>query len=234
VEDHQNSLSIVLPVYNEERNIRETVENALQDLNRHHIFHDYEIILVNDGSTDGTAELLNEIAKNHKRTSIISHTQNLGYGRAMASGIGKARFPYILLMDADGQFKINSIKEMIHYFPEYDIVTGVRLNRADAFYRVFLGAIYTTIACTLFHLKLRDLNCGFKMFKKEALTLNGVNSHSGVFYTELYLRALSRGCKIKEIPVDHYPRKEGRQTGASLKVMVTAVSDLIKLRFREI
>ena len=136
------SISIILPVYNEEDNIKKTVENSIDFLKAQDFFLEYEIIAIDDGSTDQTLCILNELVKSNECLKIITHSTNLGYGGALVSGGREARFSWVLIMDADGQFKIESIEGMSDCIPKYDIITGYRYERADSFYRVILGRTY--------------------------------------------------------------------------------------------
>jgi len=228
----QHSLSIVLPVYNEEDNIQKTIENSLDFLDHQDFFTQYEVIIVDDGSKDQTANILKKFNDN-EFLKIITHPKNLGYGGALVSGIKQARFPWLLLMDSDGQFKISSIQDISGYLSEYDIIAGYRRRRADTFYREFLGKTYTFLVCRLFGLALKDVNCGFKLFRKEALCLNGAHYHAGVFYTDIFIKAKQNGLRIKEVPIDHFPRVSGKQTGADFNVISKSVIDLVKLIFEK-
>jgi len=224
------SLSIILPAYNEEDNIQKTIEDSLEFLEHQNIFTEYEVIVVDDGSTDETADNLKKF-KNNGSFKIVTNPRNFGYGGALVSGIKQARFPWLLLMDSDGQFKISSIQDIAGYFSEYDIIAGYRYRRADSSYREFLGKTYTYLVNLIFGLKLTDVNCGFKLFKKEALHLNGAYYHAGVFFTDMFIKAKQNGHRIKEVPIEHYPRAHGKQTGANFNVIFKAVMDLVKLVF---
>lgn len=223
------SISIIFPVYNEEGNIEKTVKDSVKFLATRKIIKDYEIILVNDGSRDNTDEILKKLEKEVPRIKIITHSKNLGYGMALTSGLNGSIYPLVFFMDSDGQFNISEIDKLIPFADNYDIIVGYRYNRKDSFYRVALGRMYGWLVYLLLGLKFKDINCGFKLFKREALNLKNMhNSNGGVFYAQIFSRA--RGRKIKEIPVDHFPRLKGRQTGASKKIIFNAVMDLIKLK----
>lgn len=228
------SLSVVLPVYNERDNIKKTVEDSVGFLSAQNIFEQYEIILVDDGSYDGTVEILKNLVVCNNYIRLVTHSKNLGYGRALVSGIKVANFPWVLLMDADGQFKLSSIKDFAEYLMEYDMVVGYRNKRRDSSYRVLLGKIYTFFTCIFFGLKLKDVNCGFKLFKKDILKFNDAICHAGAFYTNIFIKAKTHQYKIKEIPVEHFLRATGRQTGANFNVIVEATMDLLRLRFLKI
>lgn len=226
------SLSLILPVYNEGENIRRVFKGLADYLQNQDIFCDYEVIVTDDGSRDFTSEALREISLQVPYLRIIRHPENLGYGRALMSGIGIAQFPLLFFMDADGQFDISELNKFIPYIDDYGIVTGYREKRRDNFYRLILGRIFTGLVFWLFGLKLRDVNCGFKLLKRNVL--EEVNhSRGGAFYTEMMLKARDKGYKIKEIPVRHFSRLKGRQTGASLGVISDAIIDFSKLYIKE-
>lgn len=229
------SLSIILPVFNEEDNIRNVIEHTAVYLQSNAAFVNYEIIAVNDGSSDGSAGVLQDLAGKIAGLRTITHAKNLGYGRALITGLQNARYNLVFIMDADGQFKISEMDKCIPYIEDYDMITGYRHRRKDNFYRVMLAKFYSRMVRLFFGLNLKDINCGFKLFKKDILDIDGgipCNSKAGVFYTEILLRAgnRKRPFRIKEIPVQHFPRLRGRQTGASPKVIFDSVVDLLKLR----
>ena len=225
------SISVVFPVYNEENNIRKTIESSIDFLKAQDFFGEYEIIAVNDGSSDRTGPILEELAKSFEYLKVVNHPQNLGYGGALTSGVKDARFEWVLMMDSDGQFRINSLGDMFRYVPDYDIIIGYRHKRADPFHRIIIGKTYTLLVCLLFGLRLKDMNCGFKLFKKEVLDLDDTVCHAGAFYTGIFAKVKAKNCRIKEIPVDHFPRKKGKPTGVNSKVVCDAMKDLFRLNF---
>lgn len=225
------SISIILPVYNEEGNIEKVIEETASFLQAQKIFKDYEIIAVDDGSRDKTADILRGLTDKVSYLNVVTHCKNLGYGKALISGVKVAQHPLIFFMDADGQFNIKEMKSMLYYLEEFDIVAGYRYKRKDVFYRVILGKLYSWLVFLLFGLRLRDVNCGFKLFKRRVLVTRNINSKAGAFYTEILIRAKDKGYRIKEIPVEHFPRLNGKQTGGSLKVIFKATIDLIGLKY---
>jgi len=228
--ENKYSLSVVLPAYNEEGSIEQMIEESVAFLKQHNKFEEYEIIVVDDGSTDQTASILKRL-EDIEPIKIITHSKNLGFGGAIVSGIRQAQYSWLLIMDSDGQFKIDSLQKITDFLSEYDIIAGFRYRRADAFYRKFLGKAGNFLTCRLFGLALKDVNCGFKLFKKEALHLNGGHCHAGAFYTDIFIKAKQRGHRIKEVPIVHYPRVHGKQTGANIDVIFKAIKDLAKLIF---
>ncbi|MCK5213780.1 MAG: glycosyltransferase family 2 protein [Candidatus Omnitrophica bacterium] len=224
-------ISIVLPAHNEEGNIKKTVEEVFYFFEGHNVFSQYEIIVVDDGSTDQTPIILKELEKRIECLVVVNHSNNLGYGGALISGLRKARFSWVVIMDADGQFRINSICSMFDYMSRYDIITGCRNNRSDSWCRIILGRSYAILASIIFGLKIKDINCGFKLFKKDALDFKRASCHAGVFFTDVFITAKVKGLKVKEVPIEHFSRLKGRQSGASLKVIFMSLIDVIRLFF---
>ena len=228
----KHSISIVIPAHNEIGCIEQVVTSSLEFLKSHLVFDPFEIIIVDDGSRDETPFILKKLKQNNMNViTVITHKSNLGYGLAMTSGIKQAKYSLILLMDADGQFKIDSINNIINFIPEYDIIAGFRQKRMDPFPRIILGKTYSKIASLFFGVKIQDINCGFKLFKKEALAINKIECHSGVFYTSILIGAISKGFKLKQYPIKHYPRIAGKQSGASLKVIFASAIDILRLKY---
>lgn len=225
------SISVILPLYNEESNIRNVIENSVDFLQTQEIFKEYELIAIDDGSRDNTDITLRRLVYDIPYLKIITHSKNLGYGRAIMSGVKVSQYPLLLFMDADGQFDISEIKKVVFYLRDFDVFIGYRYKRRDSFYRMILGKIYGWLVFLLFGLAIRDINCGFKVFRREILRSEDIQCRDGVFYTEILLKAKNNGYKIKEIPVEHFPRLNGTATGTSLKVISNSIIDLIKLKY---
>jgi glycosyltransferase involved in cell wall biosynthesis len=224
------SISVILPAYNEGENIERIIKNSFSFLCRQDVFKEYEIIVVDDHSIDNTAEILRNLTNKIATLKVVTHFENLGYGKALMTGVKNSRYSLLLFMDADGQFKIESINNLIKYISNYDIITGYRCKRKDPFFRIALGKIYTSLVSVLLGLNFKDINCGFKLFKKEVMQSH-YRFNRGLFYTGVFLDAKSKGFRVKEIPVEHFPRLNGKQTGASPKVLSNAAVDIIKLIF---
>ncbi|MGE0268519.1 MAG: glycosyltransferase family 2 protein [Candidatus Omnitrophota bacterium] len=229
----QVTLSVILPVYNEESNIRKTVEEVYNHLHSHKNITGYEIILVDDGSTDRSPDILKDLGKSYNHVTVVTLPVNKGYGKALISGIERSRHEWILLMDSDGQIKINSIDPMLNYTRDYDIIAGYRSKRVDPVHRIMLGKLYTFCVGAAFGIKSKDINCGFKLFHKQFLETEGIDSHAGAFYTHVFINARVKKARIKEVPIEHFVREGGVPTGANIKVVGTAMADFIQLIFRK-
>jgi len=228
------SISVILPVYNEGGNIKKIIKETAHFLEIQEIFKNYEIIVVDDGSQDNTLKVLRKLINEISYLKIKIHYKNLGYGQALMTGVKQAKFEYVFFMDADGQFNIKDLEKLAVYMPEFEIILGYRQKREDNLYRRILGKSYSYLLFLFFGLKLKDVNCGYKVFKKEVLNYGEVISKGGVFYGEVLLKAKLKGYKFKEIPVKHFFRFSGKQTGGTLKVVLRAIVDLIYLKYFQV
>jgi len=223
------NLSVILPVYNEEANIHGVIEQVRHFLICNPMLSNYEIIVVNDGSSDYTSRVLCELSNNIPFLRIITHAQNSGYGRALISGVNTARYSLLLFLDADGQFQIDEAGTMLKHINICDIIVGYRYKRIDKFHRIILGKFITLLVCFLFGLEIKDINCGFKLFRREVLVGNRYKCRGAIFYSEVLLTAKRNGLRIKEIPVRHFPRLKGKEKGATFTVLLQGTIDLLKL-----
>jgi glycosyltransferase involved in cell wall biosynthesis len=220
-------LSVFLPSHNEEGNVERVVKSYLAELPR--VTDDYEVIVVNDGSRDRTGEIADELAATDSHVKVVHHPVNRGYGGAVISGIRAASKDYVLLCDGDGQFDPADIELMTPFVPEYDVVAGRRAHRADHLMRRINGKAWTTLVRVLLGITISDIDCGFKMFKREKLDGMELRAHGAMISTELMARLAGRGAKVKEVDVQHLPRLTGEQSGANLKVVMKAFRELNSL-----
>ncbi|MFH0826561.1 MAG: glycosyltransferase family 2 protein [Candidatus Omnitrophota bacterium] len=225
-----NSLSVVLPVYNEEGNILAVIDKILKTLPSE--TNDFEIIVVDDGSTDKTANLLESLGVSDARLKIIRHSRNLGYGASLRSGFKEAQKSLIFYMDADRQFDISDISRLAAFIEDYDIVVGFREKRRDPFYRSIFSYCFNLIVKFFFGIRFQDINCGFKLFKREALQKMMLFSTGSLISAEILVKAGIHQLRMKQVPVNHYPRISGRQTGSSLKVIFTILWEMGKLKMQ--
>lgn len=219
-----------MPAYNEEKNVGQTVTSVLEVL-RGLKLKEYEVIVVNDGSKDKTAEIVEALEQKDSHVRLINHPVNKGYGEAIKSGYYSAKYEYIVFIDSDGQFDFNDIHKFLEAINSADIVIGYRVNRQDHLMRIINGWGWTQLSNILFSLHIKDVDCAFKLLDRKVIdTIPHLQSTRGAMINpELLAKSKKAGFKIKEIGVKHFPRKEGKQTGANLNVIIQSFGDLIRL-----
>jgi glycosyltransferase involved in cell wall biosynthesis len=221
-------ISCFFPMYNEEENIRAVVSSAISVLGR--VCDEFEIIIVNDGSRDRTREIAEELAAQDPRIRIINHQRNRGYGAALRSGFAASRYDTIFQCDGDNQFYLEEMSGLLPHLKDHDFVIGYRIKRKDPFPRILIALFYRTLLRSIFGLKLRDVNCAFKIYKKHILDQLDLRSNGGVINGEIFIKAGILGHnRIREIGVRHRPRESGKQTGASPRVLWEALISVISL-----
>ena len=203
-------LSLVLPAYNEEAGLRQAIAEADEALAG--LCADYEILVVDDGSRDGTAALAADEASRRPRVRLLRHAANKGYGAALRTGFEAARFPLVAFTDADRQFHLGDLARMMPLAAEADIVAGWRIDRKDSWWRCFLSRGYNLMARTMLGTPVRDIDCALKVFRREALARILPDSRGFFANTEMLTRAQQAGLRIAEVGVRHRPREHGSST----------------------
>lgn len=222
------SISIFFPCYNEQENVTRTFEKALMVLEK--LDADFEIIIVDDGSSDETWAIAREIAERDERVRVVRHARNLGYGAALQSGFEAATKELVFYTDGDGQFDFGEMPPLLELTDRYDIVSCYRLDRQDSALRRLNGWCWTKLVCLVFGLKIRDIDCAFKLYKREIFDRIELSSTGALIDAEILARATAKGYRITQKGVHHYPRMAGKQSGASLRVICRAFKELFKLR----
>jgi glycosyltransferase involved in cell wall biosynthesis len=193
---------------------------------------DHELIVVDDGSTDGTAALLRELETRYAALRVVSHRSNLGYGAAIANGFARARFPLLFFADADGQYDPADLRCLLERIGTADLVVGYREHRADPPLRLLLSSGYNAIARRMVGVSLRDFNCAFKLMHRDTFARLGVESTDFVFNADLLMSARRAGMTVAELPVRHRSRFAGQSSVRVLHVL-TSLRGLARLRARE-
>lgn len=221
------SITAVLPAFNEEAVIVDTVmrtRKALQESRS----PDYEVVVVDDGSTDTTASLVADLQAEDPCIRRVSHEENRGYGAALKTGFDAARMGAVWLMDSDGQFDPADLSLLLHKYEPTTAVFGYRKNRQDSLMRRANHAAFFTVVRATFGHTTRDVNCAFKLFPAELG--RDLHSDGAMISTELVIRTRQRGYSIVEVGVPHYPRTAGQATGANPRVVVRAFAELWEMR----
>lgn len=225
------ALSLVFPVFDEAENLGELLETALQIAAR--LAPDFEIILVDDGSRDGSDAVIAEWCRQSPRIRTVRHETNRGYGAALRSGLGAARGRLVFFSDADLQFDLSELAKLLEHADEFEIVAGYRDPRRDPWPRRVIAATWGWLARVVFDLRVRDIDCAFKVFQRRVLEEIELSSIGAFVNTELLVRARAAGHRIRQVPVGHRRRKWGRQSGARPRVIVRAVVEMLAL-YREL
>jgi dolichol-phosphate mannosyltransferase len=226
-------ISVVLPAFNEKDNIKIAVGEADKYLKRN--FSRYEIIVVDDGGSDGTDEIVKRIMKKNSHIRLVKHPVNRGYGAALRSGFLAAKMKKVFYTDSDCQFDISDLDRIMPWADKYDMVIGYRENRQDPLMRIFIARTYNLLIRLAFGLKVRDVDCSFKLYDRQIFQQITMTSETGLIDAEVLTKALRKGFTIKEIGVRHFPRTRGTtmyETGKRNKfwafVRPEVITDLLK------
>jgi glycosyltransferase involved in cell wall biosynthesis len=227
-------LSYFFPAHNEEANIEGLVAEALEALPT--IADTFEIIAVDDGSRDRTGEIADRLAAEHPDVvRVVHHMPNRGYGGALRSGFEAARYELLAFTDGDRQFRVADLARLTDRLaaPDApDVVAGYRIKRADPVIRIVYARTYKLANRIFFGLRVRDVDCAAKLFRRQALEGVRVESGGAFFSAELMIKVQEQGRTIAEVGIPHYPRTAGSPTGARLSVIWRAVKDFWLLRLR--
>lgn len=225
------SISIVLPAYNEEKNIKLMADKCLEYLGKN--FKHYEIVIVDDGSTDFTGKIIDELADKHKGIIRAIHQHpNLGYGAALRTGLTNARNELVFYTDSDDQFDISQINEFMPFVEFYDILLGYRASRQDPWFRLWISAGYNFLVSSVFGLHVKDVNSSFKIFHRRALDKINITSKEFFVDAEIIARARRNNFKILERPVRHFSRRQGNTT-VNLRHVASTLKEMFGV-FREL
>lgn len=225
------AISCFFPAYNEEANLEKTVVSARKVLER--TAKTYEIIIIDDGSIDKTLEIAKRLASKNPRIRVVSHFPNQGYGAALKSGFYNAKNDPVVYTDSDGQYDLSDLPKFLERAKEADLVVGFRPKRGDRFAwsREITAKLWNLAVFFVLGIKTRDVDCGFKLVKKNVLEkIPKLEAEGAMISVELLAKTKKAGFKIAEVPVVHYPRLAGKQTGVSLRVIFRAFKELFSLR----
>jgi glycosyltransferase involved in cell wall biosynthesis len=203
------SISLFLPAFNDESTIGGLVRDASALLES--LTDDYEIIVVNDGSVDGTRSVLADLAQSFPNLQVVHHNRNEGYGMALRSGFRHAGKDLIFYTDGDGQYDVRELATLLPLMTDaVDVVNGYKTSRADTWRRKATGAVYSWLARLLFRIPIRDVDCDFRLLRRSAVKRIELGTSSGAICVEMVHRLHAAGCVFAEAPVHHYQRRHGR------------------------
>lgn len=223
-----SSLSVFFPACNEAGNIERVVHSALEVCTP--LAGWLEVIVVDDGSVDDTPRLVTALSKKDGRVRLVRHETNRGYGGAIKSGLEAARGDYVFYTDGDGQFDIAEITLLMDRLDGADLVAGYRIHRSDPPHRLINARLYHLLIRALFGLKMKDVDCAFKLLRRTILKSFTLKSEGALISAEFLLRTQAAGFRIVEIGVHHYPRQWGHASGARLSVILRTFVELFRFR----
>jgi glycosyltransferase involved in cell wall biosynthesis len=221
------ALSLVFPVFDEEHNIGPLIRAALRLAPR--LAGDFEIVVVDDGSRDRSAAVIERHRRSDPRLRVVRHATNRGYGAALRAGLFEARGELVFFSDADLQFDLDELALLLAHTNDFDIVAGYRWPRRDPWPRRAIARVWGGLVRALFDLRVRDIDCAFKVFRREVLEAIPIASLGAFVNTEMLVRAQRAGFRIHQVPVSHRRRRYGRQTGARPRVILRALVELATL-----
>jgi cellulose synthase/poly-beta-1,6-N-acetylglucosamine synthase-like glycosyltransferase len=225
----QRGISIVLPAWNEEAVIADVVESVVFAARR--MTPDFEVIVVDDGSTDRTGEVVDDLAEEYPQVRPIHNWPNQGYGGAVVTGFQEAKKELLFFMDSDGQFDIHDLALLIEPLErgEGDIVLGYRAHRQDSPLRLLNAWAWKQLVCTLFQFRVKDIDCAFKLMPTRLVRAVSVESRSAMLNAEMLAKFARMDLSATEVPIQHFPRQKGKATGANLRVIARAFRELYHL-----
>lgn len=227
----KQGISVFFPAYNDEASIAGLVGDALAVLPS--LTEDFEVIIVDDGSTDGTASVLDELARADARVRVVRHESNRGYGAALRTGFTSATKDLVFYTDGDGQYDVRELARLWPLLGEgVDIVNGYKIKRGDGWQRKALGAAYNGLAHLLFSIPIRDVDCDFRLVRRRAVERVELVSSSGSICVELVYKLHRTGCVFAEVPVQHRARSHGRSQFLTPRRVGRTALDLLSLWLR--
>jgi glycosyltransferase involved in cell wall biosynthesis len=221
------ALSLVFPVFDEAENLGALLDAAQRLAPR--LASDYEIVVVDDGSRDGSARIAEARRRADPRIRLIRHAANRGYGAALRRGLREAHGELVFFSDADLQFDLEELATLLAHARDFDIVAGYRRPRRDPWGRRALAAVWGALVRVLFDVRVRDIDCAFKVFRRHVLEAIPIASVGAFINTEILVRATQAGFRIHQVGVSHRRRRFGRQTGARPRVILRALVELAML-----
>ena len=228
--EHVRELTVFFPAHDEAENLERTVTSAVRALDGLGL-QALEIIVVDDGSTDGTGGIAEALAANDTRIRVIHHPFNRGYGAALKSGFAAAQREWIFYTDSDGQFDLADIDRLLPYAGDFDVIVGYRMRRADHAIRRVNQALWSRLVRRVLGVDFRDVDCAFKLLRRASLErIEPLVSEGAVISAELLVRLQRSGARVSQVGVPHHRRVAGAPSGGDPRVIARAFRELYRLR----
>jgi glycosyltransferase involved in cell wall biosynthesis len=221
-------LSVFFPAYNDSGTIASLVITALQTARG--LTADFEVIIVNDGSADATAQIADELARTYPEVRVVHHPHNRGYGGALQTGFKTATREFVFYTDGDAQYDPSEMTRLWHALDDtVDLVNGYKISRSDPFHRIVIGRIYHHTVKLLFGLQVRDVDCDFRLLRRSIFQQVLLEKNSGVICLEMMKKIQDAGFRIAEVPVHHYHRAYGKSQFFNFRRLFKTGVDVARL-----
>ena len=222
------SISVFFPAYNDAASISGLVLDAIDVLPS--LADEFEVIVINDGSSDDTRNILDGLASKLSSFRAVHHSENRGYGAALRSGFAESKMDLVFYTDGDGQYDVRELAKLVPLMSaEIDVVNGFKASRADGFHRRLIGNLYSMAAKFFFRLPIRDVDCDFRLIRRDSLRPIELSSNSGAICVEIVKKLTATGSKFAEVPVSHFPRKHGKSQFFTPRRIAHTLSDFFGL-----
>ena len=221
-------LSVFFPAYNDSGTIASLVITARQTASR--LTADFEVIVVNDGSADATAQIADELARTYPEVKVVHHGRNRGYGAALRTGFETATRDLVFYTDGDAQYDPSEMARLWDALrDDVDVVNGYKISRSDPLHRILIGRLYHHTVALLFGLKVRDVDCDFRLMRRSIFTRVSLHKSSGVICLEMMKKVQDAGFRIAEVPVHHYHRAYGKSQFFNFRRLFKTAVDVAQL-----
>jgi glycosyltransferase involved in cell wall biosynthesis len=231
VEGSPSPVSVFFPAFNDAESLRVLIPKIMETLRA--ITPDFEVIVVDDGSTDNTPDILEEMRGQFSTLRVVRHALNRGYGAALRSGFQASSKPLVFYTDGDGQYDVSELKDLLARLgDDVDVVNGYKIQRADSLPRRLLGRLYHGLVRLLFGLKVRDVDCDFRLLRRRVVEAIPLTFSSGAICAELMAQIERAGFRVEEVPVHHYPRLSGKSQFFRVGPVLGMVRDVLALWVR--
>lgn len=224
------SISVFFPCYNDAKTIGDLVKDAFDTLKK--LTNNYEVIVVNDGSKDGSKEVLYKLSKKYRNLKVVTHKKNRGYGGALRSGFATSTKDLIFYTDGDAQYDVKELPLLFSLMtPDVNFVNGIKMRRGDAEYRVIFGNLHKFVNRWLFWLPIYDVDCDFRLIRRDVLRKIRLESNSGSICIELVKKADRGGAVFRQVSVHHYDRRYGQSQFFRPSKIIRTYLDIATLWF---
>jgi glycosyltransferase involved in cell wall biosynthesis len=222
------SISAFFPAFNDAENLRVQIPRTFKTLQQ--LTKDFEVIVVDDGSTDTTSTVLESLRQQFPLLRVVRHTHNLGYGAALQSGFIHSIKELIFYTDGDGQYDVRELDKLLEKLTsDVDVVTGFKINRADSVHRAMVGKLYHRLVKAFFRLRVKDVDCDFRLIRRKVMEAISLTSRTGAICVDLMCQIERNGYRVVEVPVNHYPRLHGRSQFFRAGPVARTVVDIFRL-----